>query len=68
MKINYEKLPYQHKAVKAVVDTLSGHDDLTNKIVLKPDLLDDSVQITLLNNGQKYHGTNYLKPFTQFNI
>ncbi|WP_334612967.1 DEAD/DEAH box helicase family protein [Limosilactobacillus reuteri] len=68
MKINYEKLPYQHKAVKAVVDTLSGHDDLTNKIVLKPDLLDDSVQITLLNNGQKYHGTNYLKPFPQFNI
>ncbi|MCC4419984.1 DEAD/DEAH box helicase family protein [Limosilactobacillus reuteri] len=68
MILDYEKLPYQHEAVKAVIDTLSGHDDLTNKIVLDLGLLDESVQATLLNNSQKYPGPDYLKPFPQFNI
>ena len=68
LKLNYEKLPYQQKAVKAVVNTLSGHNDLTNKMVLEPEQLDESVQETLLNNNEKYKGTTYLKPFPQFNI
>ncbi|MBD5316567.1 MAG: DEAD/DEAH box helicase family protein [Bacteroides sp.] len=68
MKLNYEKLPYQEEAVKAVVDTLSGHDELSNKMVLEPEQLDESVQETLLNNHQKYDGQNYLDPFPQFNI
>ncbi len=54
LKLNYEKLPYQQKAVKAVVNTLSGHNDLTNKMVLEPEQLDESVQETLLNNNEKY--------------
>ena len=53
MRINYEKLSYQHEAVKAVVDTLSGHDDLATKMVLEPEQLDESVQETLLDNNQK---------------
>lgn len=68
MRINYEKLPYQHEAVKSVVDTLSGHNDLATKMVLEPEQLDESVQETLLNNNQKYPGEDYLKPFPQFNI
>lgn len=68
MRINYEKLPYQHEAVKSVVDTLSGHNDLATKMVLEPEQLDESVQETLLNNNQKYPGSDYLKPFPQFNI
>ncbi|MEK3575482.1 DEAD/DEAH box helicase family protein [Lactobacillus crispatus] len=68
MILNYEKLPYQHKAVKAVVDTLSDHDDMANEMVLEPELLDESVQAALLDNGQKYPGKDYLKPFPQFNI
>lgn len=54
MRINYEKLPYQHEAVKAVVDTLSDHDDMANEMLLEPELLDESVQATLLDNDQKY--------------
>ena len=68
MKLNYEKLPYQREAVKSVVDTLSGHDDLATKMVIQPDLLDEAVQTTLLNNNQKYPGSDYLKPFPQSNI
>ena len=68
MKINYEKLPYQQEAVKAVVDTLSDHNDVGNKMILDPEILDDSVKQTLLDNEQKYPGSDYLTPFPQFNI
>lgn len=68
MKINYEKLDYQENAVKAVINTLSNHDETTNTLVLAPNYLDNSVRKTLLNNGQKYPGSDYLNPFPQFNI
>ncbi|GFP11504.1 restriction endonuclease [Lactobacillus helveticus] len=68
MKINYEKLPYQQEAVKAVIDTLSDHNDVGNKMILDPEILDDSVKQTLLDNEQKYPGSDYLTPFPQFNI
>lgn len=68
MILNYEKLPYQHLAVKAVIDTLSGHDEIINKMVLEPDVLDESVRKTLLSNGQRYPSEDYLNPFPQFNI
>lgn len=68
MILNYEKLSYQDDAVKAVTDTLSGHDDLNNKMVLEPNMLAESVRTTLLNNGQRYPSKDYLNPFPQFNI
>ena len=68
MKITYEKLPYQQEAVKSVIDTLSDHNDIGNELILDPDILDQSVKQTLLENGQKYPGSSYLKPFPQFNI
>ena len=68
LKLNYEKLPYQQKAVKAVVNTLSGHNELSNNMVLDPEQLDESVRETLLNNHQKYESLDYLSPFPQFNI
>ena len=68
MKINYEKLDYQENAVKAVINTLSNHDETATKLILNSDYLDNSVRETLLNNGQKYSGSGYLNPFPQFNI
>lgn len=68
MKINYEKLDYQENAVKAVINTLSNHDETATKLILNSDYLDNSVRETLLNNGQKYPGSGYLNPFPQFNI
>ena len=68
MKITYEKLPYQQEAVKSVIDTLSDHNDIGNELILNLDILDQSVKQTLLENGQKYPGSSYLKPFPQFNI
>ncbi len=63
MKINYEKLDYQENAVKAVINTLSNHDETATKLILNSDYLDNSVRETLLNNGQKYPGSGYLNPF-----
>lgn len=68
MRISYKKLPYQEKAVKAVVDTLSSHDETTHRLVLDSDTLDESVRNTLMSNQQRYPGSNYLTPFPQFNI
>ncbi|AYF92384.1 DEAD/DEAH box helicase family protein [Apilactobacillus bombintestini] len=68
MQINYEKLNYQEKAVKAVINTLSGYDNTLNEIITDPVLLDSSVKKTLLNVNGKYPGNDYLSPFPQFNI
>lgn len=68
MKVKYEKLDYQTKAVNAVVDTLSLHDKSMKSLVIDPEQLDDSVKETLLKNGEKYPGKEYLYPFPQFNI
>lgn len=68
MRINYEKLEYQEKAVKAVIDTLSGYDSTSNNIITDSESLDESVKETLLYSGAKYPGNDYLSPFPQFNI
>lgn len=68
MKLSYEKLDYQDAAVAAVIDTLSGHDDLINVIEIDPEILDDSVRVTLSETNQQYPDSDYLNPFPQFNI
>ncbi|GAA5498895.1 DEAD/DEAH box helicase family protein [Lactiplantibacillus plajomi] len=68
MQINYEKLGYQKKAVESVIDTLSGHDSTMDKIIVDPEILDESVKKTLLANNGKYPDDTYLSPFPQFNI
>ena len=54
MELNYEKLTYQEKAVTAVIDTLSGHDETVNSIEIDPSALDDSIRVTLSENKQNY--------------
>lgn len=68
LQLSYERLAYQEKAVSAVIDTLSGHDDTMNTIETDPTLLADSVRVTLTNSGATYPKENYLYPFPQFNI
>ncbi len=68
MQINYEKLPYQERAVESVINTLSGHDNTMHRLVLDADTLDSSVRHTLQENNQRYPGSGYLRPFPQFNI
>ena len=54
MELNYEKLTYQEKAVTAVIDNLSGHDETVNSIEIDPSALDDSIRVTLSENKQNY--------------
>ncbi|SUN23080.1 restriction endonuclease [Staphylococcus saprophyticus] len=68
MELSYEKLPYQEKAVKSVIDTLTGYDETATTIETDPYMLDENVKVTLSKNNQQYLNDNYLYPFPQFNI
>ena len=68
MKLTFERLDYQEEAVKSVINTLSGFDEVANELELEPDVLDENVKKTLLEQNQKYLNENYLFPFPQFNI
>ncbi|SUN23015.1 hypothetical protein [Staphylococcus saprophyticus] len=64
MELSYEKLPYQEKAVKSVIDTLTGYDETATTIETDPYMLDENVKVTLSKNNQQYLNDNYLYPFS----